>query len=285
MRYVVTVAKEHSFSQAAKKLFVSQSAMSQQIQKLEKDLDLQLFYRSTRTVGTTDAGLLFCKYAEQVLEDHDRLKSVMDEYRHQMDNSLAVMYMSELNPVGMSGILGRFYANNPGIQLTMTECGSDDVDYKIINTHWDVFVLRESEFNTFLKSEGFHYERLFKDPLGIAYPAGHSLEGLKSVDASALRGEKIINMPGDPSVKKPSDSHGPSPADSVMSEAVIAELVKNGSCCALLPASIARSFGLCWTALSPERSNDVYLVAANEKLRIDIIKRFISCLKQSFRDI
>ena len=70
-----------------------------------------------------------------------------------------------------------------------------------------------------------------------------------------------------------------------MSEAVIAELVKNGSCCALLPASIARSFGLCWTALSPERSNDVYLVAANEKLRIDVIKRFISCLKQSFKDI
>ena len=67
LRVFITVAQEGSFTLAARKLHVSQPAVSQNIAELEKTLGTVLFERLRGEVRLTDAGSLFKGYAEQIL--------------------------------------------------------------------------------------------------------------------------------------------------------------------------------------------------------------------------
>src|SRR5437016_2224343 len=67
LRYFVAVAEEGSFSHAAEREHVSQPSLSQQIQKLEAELNQQLFDRLPRSVVLTEAGRSLLPYARQIL--------------------------------------------------------------------------------------------------------------------------------------------------------------------------------------------------------------------------
>jgi len=67
LRYFVAVAEEGSFSRAAEREHVSQPSLSQQIQKLEAELDQQLFDRLPRAVVLTEGGRRLLDYARQIL--------------------------------------------------------------------------------------------------------------------------------------------------------------------------------------------------------------------------
>ena len=75
LRYFVTVADEGSISRAAEVLFLSQPSLSQQIHRLEKEMNTRLFLREARGVALTPAGHLFLRYARSVLEQTANLKA------------------------------------------------------------------------------------------------------------------------------------------------------------------------------------------------------------------
>src|SRR5712691_10802572 len=68
LRYFVAVAKDENVSRAALKLHVSQPALSRQIRDLEQEIGFQLFQRSAKSVRLTDAGRVFLKEAQAVLQ-------------------------------------------------------------------------------------------------------------------------------------------------------------------------------------------------------------------------
>src|SRR5260370_16325221 len=72
LQYVVTIADELSFTRAAKKLFVSQPALSRKIGELETSLGVKLFERSTRQVTLTKAGQVFVEEARAALAHTER---------------------------------------------------------------------------------------------------------------------------------------------------------------------------------------------------------------------
>ena len=68
MRYVVAVAEERSFTRAAQRCHVVQSALSHQIKALERELGVTLFARSSRRVEVTAAGEVFLVAARESLD-------------------------------------------------------------------------------------------------------------------------------------------------------------------------------------------------------------------------
>ena len=72
LKYFITVAREESFSKAAKLLNVSQPALSKQIKDLEDEYKTTLFNRTTRTVSLTEEGRLFKEQAIEILNLVDR---------------------------------------------------------------------------------------------------------------------------------------------------------------------------------------------------------------------
>ena len=73
-RYVLTIAKVGSFSQAAKELYVTQPSLSSAIKEVESELDVQLFHRSKSGVCLTEAGSDFLIYAKRILAQVDEME-------------------------------------------------------------------------------------------------------------------------------------------------------------------------------------------------------------------
>ena len=75
MRYALAIAEEQSFTRAAERCFVVQSALSRQIKSLESELGLTLFARTSRKVKVTPAGEAFLEQARLCLQAADRARS------------------------------------------------------------------------------------------------------------------------------------------------------------------------------------------------------------------
>ncbi len=67
VEYIVQIAKENNITHAAEKLFITQSALNQQLLKLEKELGTPLFYRSRTDWRPTAAGEVYLKSARELL--------------------------------------------------------------------------------------------------------------------------------------------------------------------------------------------------------------------------
>ena len=80
LEYMVAVAKFQSFTRAAAEINISQSSLSQQIRKLEEELGIKLFDRTTRTVRLTNAGSAFLAHAQQILLEINKSKSTIQQY-------------------------------------------------------------------------------------------------------------------------------------------------------------------------------------------------------------
>ena len=83
LRYLVALSKTLNFSTAAEEMFISQPTLSQQIRKLEEELDVRLVERSTRNVAMTPIGLACVKLAQQAVDASDRMIEItQEEQRH-----------------------------------------------------------------------------------------------------------------------------------------------------------------------------------------------------------
>ncbi|MDN5758556.1 MAG: LysR family transcriptional regulator [Tomitella sp.] len=95
LRYFVTVEQHSSFSQAAERCFISQSAISHQIAKLEQELGVRLFDRSTRSVGLTAAGERLMPIASEVLSLEAKALEVGREPRNRIRVTANMSFASE----------------------------------------------------------------------------------------------------------------------------------------------------------------------------------------------
>ena len=68
MKYFITIVDCHSFTEAAEQCFISQSAISQQIKSLEKELGIRLFERNKRQFSLTPAGEYFYRHGKVILK-------------------------------------------------------------------------------------------------------------------------------------------------------------------------------------------------------------------------
>ena len=86
MRYVIALAEKQNFSKAADELFITQPTLSQQIKKLEDNLGIQIFYRTTKTVTLTKDGEEFVKRARTVMEYYTELENWTEKRRNAINS-------------------------------------------------------------------------------------------------------------------------------------------------------------------------------------------------------
>ena len=96
MQYVLTVLKEGSFTNAAKKLYVSQPSLSQIIKTAESNLGAPIFDRSTDPITLTPAGQLYVEAARQVTTISTNLRKQVEEMCIR-DSFLISIYITRLS--------------------------------------------------------------------------------------------------------------------------------------------------------------------------------------------
>ena len=112
LRYFLAVVKTMSFSEAAEELNISQSALSKKIKSLELDLDVLLFYRTTRAIQLTEAGTALVPLANEAVLLENRVEAQMRRFRLRTKEVLRIASCPVFHLYGMAGQLPQQSSGN-----------------------------------------------------------------------------------------------------------------------------------------------------------------------------
>ena len=113
--YVITIYEEGSFSAAARKLYISQSALSQAIRKLETEFGMELFLRSGGSSEPTKACHIFVEQGRQVLQVWNQFESEMHIYAKRKQSDLSI---------GMPALLLKNLLPSSAVSVSTSNSGS-----------------------------------------------------------------------------------------------------------------------------------------------------------------
>ncbi|AQT79228.1 hypothetical protein B1R94_08020 [Mycolicibacterium litorale] len=139
LTYAVAVADAGSFTAAARRCHVSQSALSTQVAQLENELGARLFTRTTRRVSLTESGVLFIPGARQLLADTANLRAQVSAHSTASRSTLRVGGTQTANRVlQLPAALGELHRRHPRVRITMTTGPSTELLDAIIGGTLDV---------------------------------------------------------------------------------------------------------------------------------------------------
>ena len=141
LRYFIGVAECQSFTKAASRYYITQTAITQQIRALENHLGVQLFDRNTRPVRLTPEGSVFLREAKGILERVEQAEHRVREASVGLVGSLKVGYIKGYERSSLSDRLRSFHNKYPNILIScyrwdtgVLETGLQKGDYDIIVT-------------------------------------------------------------------------------------------------------------------------------------------------------
>ena len=143
LKYFVEVGRLGSFSLASKSLFITQSTISQQIQKLEEELGVELLTRDTRHVTLSDFGEQFYPCAVQVLEEARAGAERIKDVKALKVGTLSVGATYSFGPLLKQTVLD-FYRKYPRIRLDLVITSKEELRQKLLDRELDVALTYKS---------------------------------------------------------------------------------------------------------------------------------------------
>lgn len=118
LKYFVGIAECGSFSEASRKFFLSQSAISQQIKLLEEELGTTLFLRDSRNVSLTESGELLLPLAKDLLTQVNKCKDRISDIHNLLSGELSIGLTHSLEPSVRNAVVN-FMRRYPQVQLNI----------------------------------------------------------------------------------------------------------------------------------------------------------------------
>jgi DNA-binding transcriptional LysR family regulator len=125
LEYFVAVAEEANFTRAAARVHISQSGVSAQVRKLERDLGADLIDRSTRTATLTAAGVAALGPARAALDAATSVRQAVDDINELMRGRLVVAMVTACTVAPLFDALAALHHAHPGVEITLSEDSSD----------------------------------------------------------------------------------------------------------------------------------------------------------------
>ena len=117
LEYFIAVVEQDTLFDAAESLHISQSALSKQIIKLEKELGIQLLDRSRRSASLTEAGTLFYQEALDLYQRYHQTLSKMRSYQDDLHRELHIGTLPILTQYHLTSRFKRFTEQHPDIHI------------------------------------------------------------------------------------------------------------------------------------------------------------------------
>ncbi|MER5561423.1 LysR family transcriptional regulator [Streptomyces sp. NPDC002506] len=177
LSYFVTVAEELHFGRAAARLHIVQSAVSQQVRRLERELGAELFDRSPRHVRLTSAGERLLPEAREVLAAAERARAAVRD-----GGTLRIGTSSGLGD-HLGRVLDAFAGLAPGTSVELVSAPARDRLAQVADGRLDAAFVRPPE-----PMPGLRIVPLWEDPLLVAVPASHPIAAQDEIALSELAG-------------------------------------------------------------------------------------------------
>ena len=139
LEYFLTVAEEMNVTKAAKRLHISEQALSRQIGKLEQELDVKLFERNPRFT-LSPAGKRLKAAAEQIGNIHRQLHMELDDLNNNNTGELRIGVSYTRGQALLPRLLPPFHARHPGITITIQEGSSSELQDNLSKGRIDLLI-------------------------------------------------------------------------------------------------------------------------------------------------
>jgi DNA-binding transcriptional LysR family regulator len=191
IRYALSVARERSFTKAAARLNISQSAVSEQVRLLEGEIGFPLFRRTSRGIDVTERGRTFLYEAERVVGDVLSLTETAQRLRGAPSDTLILGMGSGMAQMFMPRLFGNLDDVLPGVRLEIVTAPTRTIFNDLHEERIDAGIAIESEPERV--PAGLVFDRLtFAEMALIAHPKHAIARGRRPIDVAQLASEPII---------------------------------------------------------------------------------------------
>ena len=187
LKYIVAVARERHFGRAAEACFVSQPTLSVAVKKLEEELDVKIFERSSNEVTITALGEDIVRQAQSVLDQATEIKEIAKRGKDPLAGVLTLGVIYTIGPYLLPDLVRQSIARTPQMPLMLQE----NFTVKLLE------MLRTGEIDCAILAEpfpdtGLAIAPLYDEPFLAAVPSTHPLAQQESISTQQLKNETML---------------------------------------------------------------------------------------------
>lgn len=247
IEHFIAVAGEMSFTRAAHRAHVVQSALSTSIAKLERELGVELFDRSRQQIKLTAAGERFLTHSYDVMRAARAATESIGEYRGALSGTVEFGSLISFGPISVARALGDFHRAHPfvRIRLHLSQSGASAYLTALIEGTLDLALV--SVPNRFPPQ--LDMRLLFEEPMVFVCRDDHAYARKKRVGFGELAAEDLVGLPSEFGLRRLMDDAFRAAGAEAHTQyevpagfAAIADLVGNGLGTSFMPVSEARRF-------------------------------------------
>lgn len=181
LQYVLAVAEYKNFTIAADKSFVTQPTLSMQIQKLEKELNIEIFDRTSHPIKITQIGEKIVSQAKTILMEANRMKHLVNEEKGLLEGDFVIGVIPTILPSLVPLFYKTFQKNNPKSNLIIKELQTDKIVKGIKDGSLDFGIVVSPLYEDQIVERPLYYE-----PLVAYVPNSHRLSGEEHISEADL---------------------------------------------------------------------------------------------------
>jgi len=181
LQYVLAVAEHQNFTKAAQKVFVTQPTLSMQIQKLEDELDIQIFDRTKKPIQLTETGKKIVNQARNIVNESDRIQDIVDQQKGFIGGEFRLGVIPTVMPTLLPMFLNNFIKKYPKVKLKIEELHTEAIVERLKEGHLDAAIAA-----TPLEIDGIKEQVLYYEPFVAYVPSGHRLSDAGKITTENL---------------------------------------------------------------------------------------------------
>lgn len=193
LEYFVAVAEEGSFTRAAARVHVVQSAVSAAVKTLERELGTSLLDRNSKRVLLTDAGEALLPKAQAVLDAATEARTAVAQVRGAITGTVRLGTLTAMTLIDLPALLGEFHRRHPGVlvRTSAATSGSQGLVERLLDRELDLaFVSLPGEVPA-----GITLDELACSVMDLVVPDDHPLAVRSEVPIGDLAGLDFIDSP------------------------------------------------------------------------------------------
>lgn len=291
---IVAIEQEQSISKAAERLFLTQSALNQQLLRLEKELGIQLFERKKHAMIPTFAGKVYLATAHRMIDMKKETYKIIHDISNETSGEISVAYSPERGSLLFSHIYPTFRRRYPNVTFSIHEAHVKKMETMLLQKEVTLACLTYSQNS---KHAAIEYVDTKKELMVLGLPASHPLahlagerswETFPSIDLALLRDEAFALVAKTTRLRTMIDDSFraagflPKVLFESSSTATVVNMVKNQVCPAFFPQSyVDPSAPMVYFTTKPKQSwvqTIAYLkgeyLTKPEKYFIELVKQY-----------
>ncbi len=188
LRYIVAVAQKKHFGQAAQSCFVSQPTLSIAIKKLEEELDIKLFERSSKNeIRITEIGQKVVQQAQKVLREAQVINEISQQGKDPLSGTFRLGAIYTIAPYLLPGLIPRITEKAPRVTLIIQENFTHNLSQLLKQGDLDAIIISYP-----FDEPGIETQALYDEPFMVAMHNQHHWSERKEIGADELAGEDLM---------------------------------------------------------------------------------------------